>query len=178
MRVLFTTTPVVGHFHPLVPIARTLESAHHAVAFASTPNFASTVEASGFSFFPIGLGVQELFATPEMQEYARLTDAIARRELMRRRIAPGLVPRLWIPDMMALCDSWVPDVIVAENFEFAGRVAAERRDIPHAALKVGDAYGYAERHELVPAMDEHRRSVGLPPDPRWVHALPLSVPAQ
>jgi UDP:flavonoid glycosyltransferase YjiC (YdhE family) len=85
MRVLFTS-PVVGHFQPLVPIARALESVRHVAAYASTPNFASTVEASGFSFFPIGPGLQEIYATPEMQEYARLTDPIARRELMRRRV--------------------------------------------------------------------------------------------
>jgi MGT family glycosyltransferase len=32
-------------------------------------------------------------------------------------------------------------------------------------LKVGDTFGYATRHELVPAMDALRVSVGLPPDP-------------
>ena len=35
MRVLFTSQPALGHFHPLVPIARVLESAGHEVAFAT-----------------------------------------------------------------------------------------------------------------------------------------------
>ena len=83
MRVLFTTNPAVGHFHPLVPIARALETAGHLVAFASLPSFPSTVEASGLLFFPVGPHVREFFATAEMQEYARLSDPLAQRELLR-----------------------------------------------------------------------------------------------
>lgn len=165
MRVLFTINEAVGHLHPLVPIAQALEAAGHLVAFASLPSFASTVAASGFRFFAVGPHLRELDATPEMQEYARLSDPIARRELARQRVIPALLPRLTLPDLLTLCVEWTPDLIITENTEFAGRVATERRDTPHATLKIGDVYGYAARHELVPAMDALRALVGLPPDP-------------
>jgi UDP:flavonoid glycosyltransferase YjiC (YdhE family) len=165
MRVLFTTSPALGHFHPLVPLARSLESAGHLAAFASLPNFSATVETCGFRFFPVGPHVREIHASPEMREYASLTDPIARRELIRRRVATGLLPRAILPDLMAWCESWAPDLIITENYEFAGRVAAERQSIPHATLKVGDVYRYAKRHAVVQAMDELRGSVGLPSDP-------------
>src|SRR5687768_16519435 len=55
LRVLFTTIPATGHFHPLVPFARVLAAAGHTVAFATTPDFVAAIEASGFRCFPIGV---------------------------------------------------------------------------------------------------------------------------
>jgi UDP:flavonoid glycosyltransferase YjiC (YdhE family) len=167
MRVLFTTSPAVGHFHPLVPMAQALEAAGHVVAFASSPSVAAMVERSGFRFFPVGPSIDELRASRELQESAQMTDPIARRELIRRRVFLGLLPRLTLPDLLAWCDSWSSDFIITEKCEFAGRVAAERLDIPHATLKVDevDTFAYSARPELVPAMDSLRVSVGLPPDP-------------
>jgi len=37
MRVLFTTHPAAGHFHPQVPLAEALVAAGHEVAFACSP---------------------------------------------------------------------------------------------------------------------------------------------
>ncbi len=54
LRVLFTTIAATGHFHPLVPFARGLMAAGHSVAFATTPDFAGTIEASGFDCFAVG----------------------------------------------------------------------------------------------------------------------------
>ncbi len=48
MRVLFTALPLTGHFNPLVPIARAVRDAGHAVAFACPAGFAPVVEAAGF----------------------------------------------------------------------------------------------------------------------------------
>jgi UDP:flavonoid glycosyltransferase YjiC (YdhE family) len=165
MRVLFTSTPAVGHFHPLVPIAQALEAAGHLVAFASLPSFASVVEASGFRFFPVGPHISDLYTMPELREYVSLSDPIARREMVRQHLTPVLLPRLTLPDLLAWCESWSPDLIINDNYQFASRVAAERFDIPHVTLKVGDTFGYATRQQLVPAMDALRSSVGLSPDP-------------
>lgn len=55
MHVLFTTHPAAGHFHPQVPLARALAAAGHEVAFACSPAFAPTVEATGFRCFPAGI---------------------------------------------------------------------------------------------------------------------------
>ena len=125
------------------------------------------VEGSGFRFFPVGPAIDELRASDELQEYAALTDPMARRELIRRRVFVGLLPRLTLPDLVSWCDSWSPDLIISDNCEFAGRVTSERLDIPHATLKVDevDLFAYAARSQLVPAMDALRGSVGLPPDP-------------
>jgi UDP:flavonoid glycosyltransferase YjiC (YdhE family) len=54
MRVLFTTLPFSGHFHPLVPVARAVREAGHDVAFACPASFATKVEAAGFRAFQAG----------------------------------------------------------------------------------------------------------------------------
>jgi UDP:flavonoid glycosyltransferase YjiC (YdhE family) len=165
MHVLFITTARVAHFHPLVPIAQALEANGHVVAFASLPSFASVVEASGFRCFPIGPHESSLLAMPELHKYVSLTDPIARREEVRQYLTPVLLPRLTLPDLQSWCENWSPNLIISDNYEFAGRVAAERFGIPQVTVKVGDAFGYTTRQELVPAMDALRASVGLPPDP-------------
>ena len=54
MRVLFTTLPGAGPFHPLVPLAQTLQAAGHEVAFACSRSYCPTVEATGLRCFPAG----------------------------------------------------------------------------------------------------------------------------
>ena len=54
MRVLFTTVPGPGTFHPHVPVAKALEAAGHEVAFAVSKSVAPTIEAAGFRCFPDG----------------------------------------------------------------------------------------------------------------------------
>jgi UDP:flavonoid glycosyltransferase YjiC (YdhE family) len=162
MRVLFTCIPASGHFHPLVPIAAALRAAGHDVRFASAPPLAAQVAAAGFAFFPAGDDARALaLALPEHDTLSPL----ARREVFRRRLFPAIWPAARLPALRALAAAWPPDLVVSDNYEFAGRVAAEHRGVPHAAVQVAPVFGYADRLALVPAMDALRASVGLPPDP-------------
>jgi UDP:flavonoid glycosyltransferase YjiC (YdhE family) len=52
MRILFTTTAGLGHYHPLVPLARAAMNAGFDVAFACPQTLCTNVEASGFRAFP------------------------------------------------------------------------------------------------------------------------------
>jgi UDP:flavonoid glycosyltransferase YjiC (YdhE family) len=54
MRVLFTTLPSSGHWHPLIPFADSVRAAGHEVAFATTPATCSSIAAHGFRCFPVG----------------------------------------------------------------------------------------------------------------------------
>ena len=53
MRVLFTTLPASGHWHPLVPFAA-LRAAGHEVAFATASERCAAIAALGFRCFPAG----------------------------------------------------------------------------------------------------------------------------
>jgi hypothetical protein len=49
----------------------------------------------------------------------------------------GIKARRALPEVMALCRRWQPDLVVREEFELSGAVAAEALNIPHAAVQVG-----------------------------------------
>ena len=55
MRILFTTHPAYGHFHPLLPLAGAARAAGHDVAFATSAMFRSVIEGAGFTAFDAGL---------------------------------------------------------------------------------------------------------------------------
>src|SRR5689334_12113991 len=126
MRVLFTTTPGTGHFHPLVPTARALQRAGHEVAFAAAASFHAQVEGSGFPVFPAGVGFESL-----AQELQAHMEAPPRMEVLEDldRVLELFVDRLARPMAQALvplCRRWRPDLLISESAEFAGPVVAER----------------------------------------------------
>jgi UDP:flavonoid glycosyltransferase YjiC (YdhE family) len=55
MRILFSLRAAIGHFHPLVPLARAAHECGHDVAFAMPPSFQSIVERLGFRWLAAGL---------------------------------------------------------------------------------------------------------------------------
>ena len=54
MRLLFCTTPLDGHFRPLLPLARSLAARGHDVAFATAASWHAHVEAEGFEALAAG----------------------------------------------------------------------------------------------------------------------------
>jgi UDP:flavonoid glycosyltransferase YjiC (YdhE family) len=182
MRVLFTCLFGAGHFQPLIPLARALASAGHDVGFASPANLAPRVEANGFrclvtpnwslASLAKTLGIENTRTIAKSGQVpsgsAIELPPLDVRELARRRLFPELSPQALLPDLLALSSQWAPDLVVSDNYEFAGRVAAEAWGIPHASLKVGNVYSYGERQTLVQAMDALRARVGLPADPDGV----------
>ena len=54
MRVLFSTTPLDGHFRPLLPLARALRARGHEIAFATAASWHPVVEAEGFEALAAG----------------------------------------------------------------------------------------------------------------------------
>jgi len=75
-------------------------------------------------------------------------------------------------DVLAAADTWRPDLIVRENTEFGGYLAAEVLGLPCASVAVGGGKAHQLAGLLAPPLDRHRRTLGLPPDPTGarVHA--------
>lgn len=168
MRVLFTTVPGPGTFHPHVPVAKALEAAGHEVAFAVSKSFGPTIEATGFRCFPAGYDWL-------LSERQSLVD-IVREQIgdkpfspMEDMFAGFLAPRM-VPDLLTIARSWRPDVIVRDPMEFGGCVAAEVLDIPYAAsgplLAFWRGAWTGPPGEIGrPDFEELRRSYGLATDP-------------
>ena len=176
MRVLVTFRSGSGHFHPIAPYARALQTAGHDVAFATAASFAPQVEASGFRCFPTGIdGAQVREEFPELRALA----GIPLREFFRQRIFPSILPERMLPDLVAIATSWAPDLVLRDSGEFAGCVVAEYRGIPHASIGIsqGAVFPNGIRQTYAPQMAVLRASVGLPPDPggdmlfRYLHLI-------
>jgi UDP:flavonoid glycosyltransferase YjiC (YdhE family) len=160
VRVLVTSQPGSGHWRPLVPLAKALQAAGHEVAFATTPVACATLADLGFHCFPVG--IDDWLVQPGAPPAAR-HDPTTPAATMWVDVFVDIRAKHALPDLLATCDAWRPDLIVRELTEFAGCVAAERVGIPHAAVQVG-AWRPALHALVGPALDHLRLQVGLPAD--------------
>ncbi|HEY0093352.1 MAG TPA: glycosyltransferase, partial [Archangium sp.] len=169
MRVLFTIAPATGHFHPLVPTARALQQAGHEVAFATAESFHPTVKASGFDALPAGIGFEQLgldIKDMQKRQAAMMKATPAERlEMVAGMFIDGFARRM-APDLLKVCESWRPDLLIRESTEFAGVVVGEKLGIPCASIQVGGVNIAKLGKEIFARhMDPFRASHGLPPDP-------------
>lgn len=168
MRVLFTTHPGYGHFHPLVPLAKALQHAGHEVAFAAAASFQPVITGNGLRGFTAGADFMALGATVAdiQKRQARAgSDLVARRALMAEMFI-GLFGQKMLPDLLTICRDYRPELILRDSVEFAGCVAAEHLGLPHASLQVGGGHPtFLRVPEVAAHLDALRAVVGLPPDP-------------
>jgi MGT family glycosyltransferase len=170
VRILFTTTARLGHFHPLVPLARAAVSAGHEVAFACAQSLCAAVEASGFRVFPM---VDDTLSDPgltsALERIGRIPSSAPRAAAYLMEVFVGIEARRMLPKLLELSRSWMPDLVVREEYEFGGAIIAERLAIPHAVVQVTHAANWQQQASLfgnvvARAFDELRASVGLAPD--------------
>jgi UDP:flavonoid glycosyltransferase YjiC (YdhE family) len=130
MRFLFTTIPGSGHFHPLVPTARALQSRGHDVAFAASPMFAPAIETAGFEAHPAGPAWIENLADPVMQQILAGEFFV---DLIRMGMVEGII---------RAAKATGADAIVRGSGELGGLVAGAILDLPVAAASPAAAKFY------------------------------------
>ncbi len=176
MRVLFTTNPGSGHWQPLIPFADALRATGHEAAFAATPAACAAISALEYPCFLAGEDETAEEAHDLRQRMAVYgADASA---WVWPRVFAGTWAERRLPDLLAICEEWQPAVLVRENTEFAGCIAAERRGLPHGAVQVTAWRPWF--HPLIAEPLNHlRTSVDLPPDPdqSMLYRYLLIVPA-
>src|SRR5215217_5821431 len=177
MRALMTCQPGLGNFLPLTPIARALVDAGHDVAFATPAFLRPAVEGAGFHWFRAGAERDdpELVALEAQRRQLR-GPAFVRFSI--EQIFAGLRPRRLVPDLLALAESWRPDVLVRDSREFGALIAAELLDVPHAKVEVHAAGEQPYKlPTLVDALRRLRQKSELPDRsiPEWLdHYLVLT----
>jgi hypothetical protein len=119
MRVLVSCYPMLGHLNTVMPVARAALHAGHEVVVATGVDMVARVLPWGLTFWPVGPSYAEAGGVPTSPEFfGRVAE----------KRAVDLVPR-------AL--DWRPDVIVHEETELAGAVAATRTGARHVVHGLG-----------------------------------------
>lgn len=164
MRFLFTCIPGLGHFNPLVPLARALTGSGHDVAFVTAPSFADAVTRAGFEFIPGGYDWDErrlLDTVPELRTLMK----IFRGEWIMRNLFLDRSPRRMIPDLLRIIADWQPDVVISGSFEYGGLLAAEKAGLPYATASYTIPWNrWVLRHAVGRRIARIRREFGLPSD--------------
>lgn len=169
MRVLFTTPPLYGHFHPLVPYGQALNDAGHDVAFAVPEEFRTTVDNVGLRSFPAGsfesanqsLVLERIESVG--QDLPTLAPSLA---IFRKLFIEDHTPKM-VRDLNDLFISWKPDVIVRDAREFGGAIAGETHGIPHVTAGASVFRGPEWwREATAEPLNQIRLAENLPDDSR------------
>jgi len=166
MRFLFTIQPALAHLHPIVPIARALVESEQDVQFAAGARVCRVIENLGIPSYPAGID----WIGEDMAEVFPERDSLPLEkhvefdvgEVFARRTPPPM-----IDDILEHSESWKPDLIVRDLWEFGGCIAAEVMDIPHAVIGLsGAAIAPQELFDplIAEPLTELRGRYNLPPD--------------
>lgn len=153
MRVLFTACPAASHLYPLVPLARAMVRAGHAVLLATGGGFAARAAESGVPVAVVGGDVDLLSIKPVGRPRAE-RSGWARMVALAENAAA---------DTVCLALRWRPDLVVHTPTEFAGPLAAAVLNVPVVEHSFGiplprDRMAAAER-ETMPLYARY----GVPP---------------
>lgn len=162
MRVLFTSTPGLGHLLPLLPLAREAAARGHEVRVAVGASLEPVVVAAGFRHAPVGSATlgQVVAGIPDLAGLTgRRLAVVIFRQAFCGAIASGMAD-----DLLALTDEWRPDVIAHEDMAFGGWIAAEWLGVPHVTVQA-TAWRPRMRDLATAPLNELREQHGLAPDP-------------
>jgi UDP:flavonoid glycosyltransferase YjiC (YdhE family) len=163
MRVLFTTRGSSGHVGPLAPFAQACLRAGHDVLVSAQRQFGGNVERLGLPFAPVDEPSRDQWM-PLMGGFAEMDMNSANRAMIGEFFA-GLDVRAELPALADLVESWRPDVIVRESWEFGSELVAERSGIPIVRVGLGLAGTERESIEIAaPSVDKARAEFGLSSD--------------
>lgn len=166
MRLLFGTTPLDGHFRPLLPLARALAAAGHEVVFATEESWHPHVGAEGFAALPAG----PTHAAVRAQVSATMAQMLALPPEERRLtgfpalFAEGHAPRR-LPDLLDVARSWRADAIVWESGDLAAPIVAAALGVPAVHHSFGAMIPLAVLERASDAVAPLWRGKGLEPAP-------------
>lgn len=185
MRVLVTSTPGLGHIHPIVPLATALLAAGHEVVWATGQAACARVEQYGFRAVPAGLDQgPRLARTFALRPELRTLPPRDRRAV----IYPAMFAGVAAPAMFADVRTWVddarfrPDVIVHEPAELAAAPLATALGVANVTVGFGGLIPPAMLDAAADALAPLWSAAGAEPAPAaglydhlYLHPLPESL---
>lgn len=154
MRVLIYHNPLMGHFLPLLPLARALQGAGHTVAFVSSPDMADAVESAGFTLTPAGPTVEEAIEETERRTGVDIRGGETRTVEVIAEYFAGARVDLAIDAAVDGARRWNADLVVFEHLDFVGPLVAAVLDVPSVGVGVdpdlGEVFLNALLHATAP----------------------------
>jgi UDP:flavonoid glycosyltransferase YjiC (YdhE family) len=120
VRILVTSFPGRGHLNPVLPLAVAGRAAGHDVRVATGEDQCPHAASYGLDAVPVGPGLCDLIALGERRHGVAWGDRIFEDTWVREAV----------PALLSVADAWPPDIVVSEEEEYAGLLAATLLEIP------------------------------------------------
>jgi UDP:flavonoid glycosyltransferase YjiC (YdhE family) len=127
VRVLVSAVPAVGHVVPLLDLAQAMQSAGHEVRFATNAECHHLVAAAGLR--PVDAGMGSVAMRDERRRRWPETDRQPASQWATRMWAQIMAPST-LQDLLPIVAEWQPHVLVHDEGDYAGPVAAVKSGIP------------------------------------------------
>jgi UDP:flavonoid glycosyltransferase YjiC (YdhE family) len=149
MRILFVTSPGVGHVQPVMGLALAARNRGHEIAWATSGDLAPLLEAQSIHVFAVGAP----FAKYRTEYRTRWPEAL---QLKGRQTAAHAFPRLFgnviandmLPGLERTIVEWKPNLVVNETGAVATPLAARKFGIPHLTHAFGLPIPASVMHEV------------------------------
>lgn len=136
MRVLFTSNPLIGHVNTMLPLVRATIRGGHDVAFATGAALAPYLARRGVRTWRVGPDTAPRGSSVDWLEHFLSSGAQRTRSILERSA------------------SWQPDVVVHDETELAGALAALATGAQHVVHGLGVPPPAALWHVLAPALEQ------------------------
>ncbi len=127
MRVLFTGHGARGHVLPLLGLAAALVADGYDVLFATSPDLCALLASHGIETVAAGMTDEAMLAEAERRRPG--TRSLPPADWTIRMFAEIAAPAM-VADLGPVIDRWQPDVVVREEGEYGGAVAAALAGLP------------------------------------------------
>jgi UDP:flavonoid glycosyltransferase YjiC (YdhE family) len=170
VRVLFVSTPGIGHVFPMVPLAWAVRAAGHEVRVATTGP-ARAVARAGLPVVDVAPEVDfRALQAKFMRENPELVRQMQRGDLRDIAAAAGRMSAVLVDGVLAAAQGWQPNVIVQSPIQAAGLLAGAKLGIP----VVDHGFGLA-RVEGLSALAGRRLVDDELPRPQVIDVAPPSM---
>jgi UDP:flavonoid glycosyltransferase YjiC (YdhE family) len=127
VRILVSAVPAIGHIVPLLDLAQALQSAGHEVRFATNQEQHRLIVAAGLQ--PVDAGMSAAEMRDERCRRWPETERQPAHEWATRMWAQIMAPSS-LHSLLAIAADWRPHVVVHDEGDYAGPVAAAKSGIP------------------------------------------------
>ena len=121
MRILVTTSPLMGHLRPMLPLLRAATAAGHEVVVATGPDLARDLQRRGYQTWSVGPTAADVLAARAAQVPSADPAVHVRRSASTMFGQPAAARAR---DLLHRACRWQPDLVVHEITELAGAEVA------------------------------------------------------